>query len=729
MREDDQLRRPLRFGVFELDLRAGELRKNGLRVRLQEQPFQVLAMLLERPGKVITREELQKKLWPADTFVDFDHGLNKAINKIRDSLSDSAESPRFVETVARHGYRFLAEVQVAEAAPVRSPELATQPQPAEAVHDRPDYPSKLAKPDNLRPSRAWKISVFVLLVLIASFGTWMLRSRNHASPAIRSLAVLPLESLSSDASQDYFADGMTDELISDLGQISALRVISRTSVMTYKHARKPLPQIARELNVDAVVEGTVLHSGDQVRITAQLIEAATDKHLWSQSYEGELRDTLALQNRVARAVADQIRINLNPQEKAALKNARVVNPEAYESYLKGRYFWNRRTADGLKVALAYFNKAIDQDPKYAQAYSGLADTYALLGDWEYAVMTPKQALPKAKAAAIKALELDSALGEAHNSLAFCLDVFDWDFDSAGKEFRRAIELNPGYATAHQWYASHFMLSGRYDEAIEEMRKAENLDPLSLIINADLAEFLLIAHSYDESIGLSRKAIEMDPDFALAHNQLGQAYLQKHMKDDAVAELQKAVQLSGGSSICMANLARAYAVSGKRSEAEKLLSDLKKRSSPAYSPASEIAVVYASLGDADQAMNWLEKGYEERFNPSVLLRPGFDPLRSDPRFEDLVRRIGLPDKTNDELKNAWGNGARLSRIPISVDSVTIVNTSTREVPLCSGPRHLHRGRSRSIVVVSPFLSCLESYAEVKTSPGVPPWAAPPEKWQI
>jgi len=655
MQESHQFPGRLRFGDFELDLRAGELRKHGLLVRLQEQPFQVLATLLEHPGEVVTREKLQKKLWPAGTFVDFEHGLNKAINKIREALSDSAESPRFVETVARHGYRFLVQVKVDDTAPVRSPELATQAHSAAEGRDRLDLAGKLAIPKRHLPSLAWKMSLIVLL-LMASLATWKVHPWNRASTVIRSLAVLPLESLSGDASQDYFADGMTDELISDLGQISALRVISRTSVMAYKHARKPLPQIARELNVDAVVEGTVLRSGDRVRITAQLIQAAADKHLWSQSYEGELRDTLALQNQVASAIADQIRINLNPQEQAALKNVRVVNPEAYESYLKGRYFWNKRTADGLMAALAYFNQAIDQDPKYAEAYSGLADTYALLGDWEYAVMTPREALPKAKAAAIKALELDRVLGEAHNSLAFVLDVFDWNFDSAGKEFQRAIELNPGYATAHQWYAAHFILSGRYDEAIAEMRKAENLDPLSLIINADLAEFLLIAQSYDESIRMSRKAIEMDPKFALAHNQLGQAYLQKHMNDDAVAELQKAVQLSGGSSICMANLARAYAASGKRSEAEKLLSDLKKRSNPAYSHASEIAVVYASLGDTDQAMKWLEKGYEERFNPSVLRRPGFDPLRSDPRFEDLVRRIGLPDETNGELKNAWRNSA-------------------------------------------------------------------------
>jgi TolB-like protein/DNA-binding winged helix-turn-helix (wHTH) protein/Flp pilus assembly protein TadD len=640
MQEDHQVRSRLRFGVFELDLRAGELRKHGLRVRLQEQPFQVLAMLVEHPGEVVAREELQKKLWPADTFVDFDHGLNKAINKLREALGDSAESPRFVETVARRGYRFLVDVRPADAAPVPGVERASRPHPGADPSDRPALAMNAALPKRFQWSRALQSSGLVLLVVVAALATWKVHSWFHPPAVIHSLAVLPLESLSSDASQDYFADGMTDELISNLGQIGALRVISRTSVMAYKHTRKPLPQIARELNVDAVIEGTVLRSGDRVRITAQLIQASADKHLWSQSYEGELRDTLALQDQVARAIADQIRINLNPQEQAALKNVKAVNPQAYESYLKGRYFWNKRTRESLKVALAYFNQAIDEDPKYAQAYSGLADTYALLGDWQYAVMTAKEALPKAKAAAIKALELDNGLGEAHNSLAFCLDGFDWDFDSAGKEFRRAIELNPGYATAHHWYAWHLSLLGRYDEAIAEMRKAESLDPLSLVINADLAELLVLAHSYDESIQQSRKTIELDPNFGLAHNHLAQAYLQEHRNDEAVAELKEAVRLSGGSPTCVANLARAYAATGKRTEAQELLADLKKRSSPGYSHGTEIAVIYAALGDKDQAMTWLEKGYEERFNPGVLLRPGFDPLRSDPRFDDLVRRVGL-----------------------------------------------------------------------------------------
>ncbi len=604
--------------------------------------MKLLEILLEHPGEVVTREELRSRVWPSESFGDFDQALNIAIGKLRSALGDSAESPRFIETLPKRGYRFIADVSVVDtdARPKRQEPVAGDQPATDPGQKTQGIGLAVAPQGRLSPTR-WIIVALALALSLAILSVWRFRSRAPAPMGIRSIAVLPLENLSGDASQNYFADGMTDELITDLAQISALRVISRTSVMVYKGARKPLPQIARELNVDAVVEGTVLRSGDQVRITAQLIEASTDKHLWSQSYEGELRDTLALQNRVASAIADQIRINLTPQEQAALKSAKAVNPEAYQSYLKGRYFWNKRTADGLKVALAYFKQAIEEDPKYAQAYSGLADTYALLGDWQYAVMTPKEAFPKAKAAAIKALELDSTLGEAHNSLAFVLDGFDWDFSSAGREFQRAIELSPGYATAHHWYAWHLSLSGRFDDAIAEMKKAEYLDPLSLIINADLAELLVLAHSYDESIRQSRKTIEMDPNFALAHNQLAQAYLQKHMYDEAVAELLKAVQLSDDSPTCIANLARAYVASGKPSAAVKLLGDLKKRSNPGYSNASEIAMIYASLGDTDQAMTWLEKGYDERFNPGVLLRPGFDPLRSDPRFQNLLRRIGLP----------------------------------------------------------------------------------------
>ena len=634
-----QPRRAVRFGVFEVDFAAGELRKHGIRIKLRgEQPFQVLSILLEQPGEVITREELCKKLWPADTFVDFEHSLATAIGKIREALGDSADNPRYIETLPRRGYRFIANVTVLSADPLNKVQPATRDIPRAEDHGQVELASKAEVPKPQPWARAWKISAFALVPALVILMAWIVHSASRPSSNIRSLAVLPLESLSGDASQDYFADGMTDELITDLGKISALRVISRTSVMPYKRVRKSLPQIARELSVDAVVEGTVLRSGEQVRITAQLIQASADKHLWAESYEGDLRDTLALQKKVARAIAEQIRINLTPQEQAVLKNVKVVNPEAYEAYLKGRYFWNKRTADGLKKAIDYFNQAIEKDPNYAQAYTGLADSYALLGDWEYGILAPKEAFPRAKAAATKALELDNTLGEAHTSLAFSLDLFDWDWASAEREFRRAIELNPGYATAHHWYAWHLSEMGRNREAIAEMRKAQNLDPLSLIISADVAEILLVAHSYDQAIEQSRKTIDMDPNFAVAHYELGQALVQKHMYKEAIAELQKAIELSGGSTTCTSNLAFAYAASGRRKEAVKILSDLKNRSKQ---NASEIALMYVGLDEKDQAMTWLEKAYEERFNPSILLRPAFDPLRSDPRFQNLVRRIGLP----------------------------------------------------------------------------------------
>ena len=635
--------RTLRFGLFELDLRSGELWKQGRKVRLEGQPVQILICLLERSGELVTRDELRDRLWPADTYVNFEHGLNAAVKRLRRALNDSAENPRFVETLPRRGYRFLAPVEsvrAEEGTPVVAGVALDGPvlsAPEEPPHADDDHRLQLEPVPWLL---AHKKSVFPLLLVSAIFLAWMFRPKISPSPVIRSLAVLPLENLSGDPSQDYFSDGMTDELITDLGQISGLRVISRTSVMTYKGARKPLPQIARELNVDTVVEGTVLRSGNQVRITAQLIEAPADKHLWAQSYEGDVRQTLTLQRQVARAIAEQIHVELTSYERDVLKSEKAVNAEAYEDYLKGRYSWNKRTADGLKKAIDFFNQAIEKDPTYAQAYSGLADAYALLGDWEYGVLPPKEAYPRAKAAATKALKLDSTLGEAHISLAFSLDGFDWNFGEAETEFRRGIELNPGYATGHQWYAGHLILFGKNNEAIVEMKKAEDLDPLSLIIGADLAEDFLIAHRYDEAVLQIRKTMDLDSNFALAHYQLGQAFLQKHSYNEAVGELQKTVSLSGGSTTSTSSLAYAYAVSGNRKEAEAILNELKNRSSGSFSNAPEIALVYVGLDQRDQAMVWLEKGYTERFNPGVLIRPGFDPLRSDPRFQNLLHRIGL-----------------------------------------------------------------------------------------
>jgi TolB-like protein len=494
-------------------------------------------------------------------------------------------------------------------------------------------------------SMGWKITGGLLLLVLATLFVWQSRWTHGKSSEIRSLAVLPMENLSNDLSQEYFADGMTDELITALGTISGLRVISRTSIMPYKHSRRPLREIARELKIDAVVEGTVLRSGEQVRITAQLIRAAADEHLWSHSYQGDVRDTLQLQDKVARDIAGHIRINLTAHEQVLLNDAKVVNPEAYDAYLKGRYFWNKRTEQGLKRAISYFDQAIAKDSDSAQAYSGLADSYALLGDWEYGGLPPKEAFPKAKAAAAKALKLDDNLGEAHASFALCLDLFDWDWKSAEVEFKRSMKLNPSYATAHQWYAWHLIILGRNKEGMAELRQAERLDPLSLIISADIADALLIAHQYDESIQQSRKTIEMDPSFAMAHYQLGQALVQVRRYNEAIRELQEAIDLSRGNPICTSHLAYVYAVSGRRNEAMKILDDLKNGSKQHYANAANIALIHAGLNERDQALMWLRKAYEQRFNPSILVRPAFDTLRSDPRFQDLLRHLGLPIATH------------------------------------------------------------------------------------
>jgi TolB-like protein/DNA-binding winged helix-turn-helix (wHTH) protein/Flp pilus assembly protein TadD len=637
MKQTVQPFRRFKFGVFEADLRTGELTKLGKRVKLQEQPFQLLAMLLEKPGELVIRQELRERLWPK-TLVDFDHGLNKAISKVRESLGDSAENPRFIETVAGRGYRFLADVAVVNGGQPET--VAGDP----ATHGTPSPPTPVDASASARwPAHAlgWRLSGFGLALALAVSLSCFFYSGRHPPSTVHSLAVLPLENLSSDASQDYFADGMTDELTTHLGQISAIRVISRTSAMTYKNVRKPLAEIARELNVDAVVEGSVLRSGERVRIDAQLIQVPADKQIWAESYQGDFRDTLALQSRVARAIAGQIRATLNRQEQVALEKSKAVNPVAYEAYLKGRYFWNKRTGDGLRTAIKYFNRAIETDPTYAEAYSGLADSYALSGDWEYGVLSPQDAFRKAKAAATKALALDDSLGEAHTSLAFALDLYGWDWETAETEYKLAIKLNPGYATAHLWYAWHLILMGRNSEGLFELRKAESLDPLSLIISADMADALCIAHLFDEAAQQSKKTLQMDPNFAIGHYELGQAFEQKHMHDQAIAEFQKAIEISGHSGVFDSNLAYVYAVLGRKEEAIKIAKDLEAQHDQNPSAEANIALIYVGLGDQDQAMIWLNKGYEARFNPSILLRPAFDPLRSDAQFKDLLRRIGLP----------------------------------------------------------------------------------------
>jgi len=460
-------------------------------------------------------------------------------------------------------------------------------------------------------------------------------------PRIESLAVLPLTNFSGDPQQEYFADGMTEALIADLGQIEALRVISRTSVMQYKGVKKPLPQIARELNVDAVIEGSVLRSGDRVRITAQLIRATTDTHLWAQSYERDLRDVLALQDDVARAIATEVKAKLTPQESARLRQPRPVNPEAHENYLKGLYYWNKRTAADLKRSIEYFQQAIRKDPNYAQAYAGLADCYVVLPN--YSATSPQDAFPKAKAAAEKAIQIDGGLAEAYPALAQVAAFYNYDWPNAEREFKRAIELNPSYATAHQWYAIMLARMGQQERALAEVKLAQELDPLSLIINLNVAWILYLARQYDQGIEQLGKTLELDQSFAAAHDTLGVCYVQKGMYEQGIAELRKAISLSGGDPNIKGELGNAYAVAGKRKQALEILGELTALWKQSYFSPYYIASIYAGLGDKDHAFAWLEKAYKEQdtWISFVNVDPAFDPLHSDPRFQDLVRGMNLP----------------------------------------------------------------------------------------
>ncbi|MEE9216691.1 MAG: protein kinase [Anaerolineales bacterium] len=489
------------------------------------------------------------------------------------------------------------------------------------------------------------ISLVLLLVVLAvlNVGGWRERLLEGTSPTrIESLAVLPLENLMGDSEQAYFVDGMTEALINDLAKIGALRVISRTSAMQYKGTDKSLREIARELRVDAVVEGSVLRAGDRVRITAQLIETATDRHLWADSYERDLSDVLGLQSEVARAIADEIKIKLTLQEQSRLASSRSVNPQAHEAYLRGRYDWNKKTESGFKKAIEYFQQAVEIDPVHAPAYAGLADSYNMLA--AESILPPKEAYAMAKAAAVKALEIDDTLGEAHVSLASIMENYDWNWAGAEREYQRAIKLNPGYPTAHEWYASFLRNMGQHDEAITEIKQAQALDPLSLPINATFGRILISAGLYDQAIDQHREAAKLYPKHATSHHVLGKAYLRKGMYEEAIAEFQMARRLFGDKPELVWGLGHAYTGAGKRTEALQMLRQLKEMSNRGYVPSFYIALLYVALGENDQALTWLEKAYEEHHPNMVWLKmdPCLDPLRSAPRFQSLLRRMNFPE---------------------------------------------------------------------------------------
>jgi TolB-like protein/DNA-binding winged helix-turn-helix (wHTH) protein/Flp pilus assembly protein TadD len=630
----------IRFGVFEADTVTGELRKHGLRIKLQEQPFQVLSLLLARQGELVTREELRLKLWPADTFVDFEQGLNKAINKLREALSDDRETPRYIETLPRRGYRFIASAMSAQP--------PSEPSGPPAVLVAPPDPVVTGNPRRARwitPATILLLGVFALL----ASALWYRLARRHGYPGaatvsaapLRSLAVLPLQNLSGDNEQEYFADGMTDELITDLGQMSALRVISRTSVMQYKRTAKTLPQIGRELGADAILVGAVFRSGSRVRITAQLIDARTDHHLWAHAYERDLRDVLDLQDEVARDIANGIRLELTPQERARLAGSHPVNPEAHEAYLKGRYYWNQFTEADVKKSLGFFQLAIEKDPNYALGYAGLADYYDLMYGG-IGALPRNEACSKAEPAALKAVELDDSLAETHTALGAIRLFCDWDWQGAESEFKRAIQLNPSYSLAHRVYASLLIRRGRRGEALAEIERAVENDPMSADLNFALGRRYYETRQYDRALKQYQKALEMDPKRANPHYGFGDVYAQQGRYDLAIREFRKGLELSGGQPAASPDLAYVYALAGRRLEALEILKRLNERSKSRPVSPLDRAVVYLGLGNKEQALALLDEAYERHELGMLYLKsePRYDPLRSDPRFQDLMRRVGL-----------------------------------------------------------------------------------------
>jgi TolB-like protein/DNA-binding winged helix-turn-helix (wHTH) protein/Tfp pilus assembly protein PilF len=599
--------RVYRFGAFAVDARTGELTTDDRRTLLREQPLQLLLALLDQPGELITREELQKRLWPAGTFVDFDRGLNKAINHLRDALNDSADHPRFIETLPRKGYRFIAPVS----------------------HE-PQVPDQAPAADGQSPTfRAWQ-AVVVSLVAAAALAIavdaggarrW-LSGRWSPSPRIMSIAVLPLENLSP-PEQDYFADGITDALITNLAKIARLRVTSRTSVMHYKGTKRSIADIGRELNVDAVVEGTLTRSGDRVRITAQLIQVSTDMHLWAEAYERDLREVLGLQNAVATDIARRINVMVRP-----LDVPRLVDPEAYGLYLKGRYAFYQYTNEEWQKAIANFQQAIARDPKFALAYAGLADTYLVAG--AYYAIPNDEALTRGKAAAAKALELDERLASAHYTLASAHIWYDWDRAAAEREFRRALELDPNDALGRNWYGGFLSLLGRHDDAIAEHERACDLDPSSLIVHANLTRALYWAGRYDEAIAQARKTLDMDPRFEVTLFWLEAALRHRGLFKEAVALRQSVSSPEHAQMI------------GRTFETEGFDAVVRQTCDP-YRKAGALVIAarcYAAAGEKEEALAQLEACAQRRCTSlvSMSVEPDLDVVRAEPRFQKVLQTV-------------------------------------------------------------------------------------------
>jgi TolB-like protein/DNA-binding winged helix-turn-helix (wHTH) protein/Tfp pilus assembly protein PilF len=620
----------LYFGSFELDPHTGELWKSGQPVKLPPQPTKLLIFLAGRRGELVTREEIKESLWGADTFVDFEQGLNFCIKKIRFALGDNPDQPEFIQTLPRRGYRFIGAVQSQARDEGKKEEIAD-------------------KDVSVSPSRKpWLLSavVFIALVILA-VGYAVHRHFQSAAqqhPTRIMLVVLPFQAMSDEPRQQYFSDGMTEELITQLGRMNPdrLGVIARASAEQYKRTPKSVQQIGKDLGVDYVIEGSARTDGTRVRITAQLIQVRDQTHLWAKEYDRELRDILVLQNDVARDAANEISVELSARNSIQI-NPHPVNPAAYEAYLQGRHYWNQRNEEAERKALAYFQQAIAIDPDYAAAYAGIADCYAVLTI--DAGLVPDETFRKATAAAQRALELDDSLAEAHASLATLKMTYERDWVGAEREYRRALELNPNYALAHQWFAEYWMTKRNFDEALAEITRAQKLDPLSLMINTEVGWVYYFTHRQDRAIEQFRHVLVLDPNFTYAKFCLGLAYEQKGAYGEALPLLEGVVTEWQGDPGAMAALSHAYASSGDREHAKQLLDRLIHPPDQRYVEPLFVADAYAGLNDKDHAFEWLNK-YSTRptmYVASLKIKadPRLDNLRSDTRYRELLQKMGLP----------------------------------------------------------------------------------------
>ena len=627
------------FGPFTLDPRSGELRKFGVRVKLGEQPLQILLMLLENQGELVTRDELRAKLWPGDTFVDFDHSLNSAVQRLRDTLSDTAEKPVWIETIPRRGYRFIGAVK-SESSPPPGSNGAHDPLSTSVA--TPPTPPVTAPASGSRAKLAILATTIALAIIIAlSFSGVRQRLFDRGSPrAIQSLAVLPVVNLSGDTEQEYFADGMTEALITDLGKISALRVISHTSVMQYKGTKKPLPEIAKELNVDALIEGTVSRSGNHLRITTNLVQAAPEKHLWAETYESEVGDALTLQGKIAQTVARQIQVKLTPNEQTLLAAARPVNPEAQDLYWRGVYAFNQgETAASTKRAINYFQQAVEKDPNYAAAYTSLAEAYAT---WIPGMSRPRDLMPKAKEYVLKALALDDTQPDAHASLGAIELFYNWDWSAADAELKRALQLSPNHAWAHSFHAREMVASGRTEEAVAEAKLVIELSPSPMTWDYPVWIFALAGRN-DLALERAKELVDVAPQYVWGHYELARVLAQEGRGAEAAQEFLKTDELFGTDPKEMTQLKDAFAKSGEHGYWKRVLQNYQESAKSSYVPSVLVAEACMRVGDKECAFQWLEKGFDERDDLMINLKVDsvFDAIRSDPRFEDLIRRVGIP----------------------------------------------------------------------------------------